>query len=115
MGRPSRPATASSSACRSTRITSTTFRRTVLSLGSSSARVRASLFRFYADNFCDAMGALYDFMTAKGATVVGATSTDGYDHSETKSTRDGKFVGGMPFDELGSSSERMRASLFRFL
>merc|ERR1719395_151655 len=42
----------------------------------------------YADNFCDAMGALYDLMTAKGATVVGATSTDGYDHSETKSTRD---------------------------
>jgi len=52
----------------------------------------------YADNFCDAMGELYDLMTAKGATVVGATSTDGYDHSETKSTRDGKFVG-MPFDE----------------
>jgi flavodoxin len=51
-----------------------------------------------ADNFCDAMGELYDLMTAKGATVVGATSTDGYDHSETKSTRDGKFVG-MPFDE----------------
>lgn len=29
---------------------------------------------------------------------MGATSTDGYDHADTKSIRDGKFVG-MPFDE----------------
>ena len=52
----------------------------------------------YGDNFCDAMGELYDLFTAQGATVVGATATDGYEHSDTKSIRDGKFVG-MPFDE----------------
>uniref|UniRef100_A0A7S2FP55 Flavodoxin-like domain-containing protein n=1 Tax=Florenciella parvula TaxID=236787 RepID=A0A7S2FP55_9STRA len=52
----------------------------------------------YGDNFCDAMGELHDLFTAAGATVVGATSTDGYDHADTKSIRDGKFVG-MPFDE----------------
>jgi len=52
----------------------------------------------YGDNFCDAMGELYDLMTAKGAKCVGATSTDGYDHTDSKSIRDGKFVG-MPFDE----------------
>ena len=53
----------------------------------------------YGDNFCDAMGELYDLFTAQGATVVGATSTDGYDHTDSKSIRDGKFVG-MPFDEV---------------
>merc|ERR1711907_797539 len=52
----------------------------------------------YGDNFCDAMGELYDLFTAQGATCVGATSTDGYDHTDSKSIRDGKFVG-MPFDE----------------
>merc|ERR1711968_373543 len=52
----------------------------------------------YGDNFCDAMGELYDLFTKQGATIVGATSTDGYDHTDTKSIRDGKFVG-MPFDE----------------
>ena len=46
----------------------------------------------------DSSGELYDLFTAAGATVVGATSTDGYDHADTKSIRDGKFVG-MPFDE----------------
>merc|ERR1719327_1965503 len=48
--------------------------------------------------FGDAMGELYDLFTKQGATIVGATSTDGYDHTDTKSIRDGKFVG-MPFDE----------------
>mmetsp|Transcript_15077 Transcript_15077/g.18341 ORF Transcript_15077/g.18341 Transcript_15077/m.18341 type:complete len:204 (+) Transcript_15077:153-764(+) len=47
----------------------------------------------YADNFCDAAGELYDCFTAKGAKVYGMTSTDGYDHSESKAIVDGKFVG----------------------
>jgi len=52
----------------------------------------------YGDNYVDAMGELYDLFTAKGATICGFTSTDGYDHTESKSVRDGKFVG-MAFDE----------------
>lgn len=52
----------------------------------------------YADNFCDAAGELYDCFTKQGATVVGAVGTDDYDFIESKSTRDGKFVG-MMFDE----------------
>eukprot|EP00617_Octactis_speculum_P022580 CAMPEP_0185755378 /NCGR_PEP_ID=MMETSP1174-20130828/13880_1 /TAXON_ID=35687 /ORGANISM="Dictyocha speculum, Strain CCMP1381" /LENGTH=211 /DNA_ID=CAMNT_0028433901 /DNA_START=40 /DNA_END=675 /DNA_ORIENTATION=- len=52
----------------------------------------------YGDNYVDAMGELYDLFTAKGATICGFTSTDGYDHTESKSIRDGKFVG-MAFDE----------------
>ena len=38
----------------------------------------------YSANFCDAAGEIYDLMTAAGATVVGMTSTDGYEHEESK-------------------------------
>ena len=31
--------------------------------------------------------------TARGATIIGATSTDGYEHYESKAIRDGDFVG----------------------
>merc|ERR1719331_100148 len=47
----------------------------------------------YADNFCDAMDELKSCFEAQGAVVVGATSADGYDHSDSKSCVDGKFVG----------------------
>eukprot|EP00586_Coscinodiscus_wailesii_P021803 CAMPEP_0172491064 /NCGR_PEP_ID=MMETSP1066-20121228/21749_1 /TAXON_ID=671091 /ORGANISM="Coscinodiscus wailesii, Strain CCMP2513" /LENGTH=184 /DNA_ID=CAMNT_0013259903 /DNA_START=306 /DNA_END=857 /DNA_ORIENTATION=+ len=47
----------------------------------------------YNDNFCDAAGELYDLFTAAGAKVYGMTSTEGYDHSESKAEVDGKFVG----------------------
>jgi len=49
----------------------------------------------YNDNYCDAAGELYDLFTAAGATVYGMTSTDGYEHSESKAEVDGKFVGMM--------------------
>lgn len=47
----------------------------------------------YADNFCDALGELYDFVVARGARVVGAWSTDGYEFMASKAERDGVFVG----------------------
>merc|ERR1719469_1189186 len=47
----------------------------------------------YSENFCDAAGELYDCFTAKGAKVYGMTSTDGYDHEDSKAVVDGKFVG----------------------
>lgn len=52
----------------------------------------------YNDNFCDAMGEIFDLLTEKGAMVLGSVATDDYVHSASKSVRDGKFVG-MPFDE----------------
>jgi flavodoxin I len=53
----------------------------------------------YSDNFCDATGELYDCFTAKGAEVYGMTPSDeGFDYVESKSVRDGKFVG-KTFDE----------------
>lgn len=47
----------------------------------------------YPDNFCDALGELYDFVVARGARVVGAWPTDGYDFMASKAERDGEFVG----------------------
>ena len=47
----------------------------------------------YGDNYCDAAGELYDLFSAKGCKMFGLTSTDGYDHTESKAERDGKFVG----------------------
>lgn len=47
----------------------------------------------YGDNFVDALGLLHDFVTARGARVVGAWPTDGYDFMASKAERDGAFVG----------------------
>merc|ERR1719463_268765 len=47
----------------------------------------------YGDNFCDAMDELATCFKNSGADIVGSWSTDGYDHMESKSVADGKFVG----------------------
>lgn len=52
----------------------------------------------YTDHYCDAAGELYDCFVAKGCKMYGMTSTEGYNHQESKAERDGKFVGLM-FDE----------------
>merc|ERR1712216_660023 len=45
----------------------------------------------YSDNYVDAMGELKDLFENAGAEVVGFTSTDGYEHTESKAIYDGKF------------------------
>jgi flavodoxin I len=47
----------------------------------------------YPDNFADALGELYAFVKARGAMVVGAWPTDGYDFIASKAEVDGEFVG----------------------
>merc|ERR1712161_88049 len=47
----------------------------------------------FTDYYCDAAGELYDQFTAKGCKVYGMTSTEGYNHAESKAEQDGKFVG----------------------
>jgi flavodoxin I len=47
----------------------------------------------YGDHFADALGILYESLKAKGAALVGAWPTDGYDYSASKAVIDGKFVG----------------------
>jgi len=52
----------------------------------------------YADNYCDAMDELATCFEKQGATIVGAWSSEGYEHEDSKSIRGDKFVG-CPFDE----------------
>ncbi len=47
----------------------------------------------YPDEFVDALGIMYEEVTTKGATIVGKTSTDGYEYDESKAEIDGEFVG----------------------
>ena len=47
----------------------------------------------YGDNFCDAMDELKSCFESVGAEVIGAVSTDGYEHNDSKSIAGGKFVG----------------------
>lgn len=47
----------------------------------------------YAENFVDALGMLYDFVTARGARVVGFWPTDGYDFIASKAEVEGEFCG----------------------
>jgi flavodoxin I len=65
----------------------------------------------YADNFCDAMDELKSCFEGQGAEVIGAVGTDGYEHEDSKSIADGKFVG-LPCDEDNQpdmSEERVKA------
>ena len=47
----------------------------------------------YPEHFVDAMGLLYDFVTSRGARVVGFWPSDGYDFIASKAEEDGEFVG----------------------
>merc|ERR1711912_88088 len=52
----------------------------------------------YGDNFCDAIEELHSTFSAAGAKMLGSVSSEGYQHSESKSEQDGKFLG-LPNDQ----------------
>jgi flavodoxin I len=56
----------------------------------------------YADNFQDAMGILEEKISGLGGTTVGQWPTDGYDFTESKAVKNGKFVG-LALDEDNQS------------
>jgi flavodoxin I len=56
----------------------------------------------YADNFQDAMGILEEKISSLGGTTIGQWSTDGYEHSESRAVKNGKFVG-LAIDEDNQS------------
>merc|ERR1712083_951561 len=56
----------------------------------------------YGDNFCDGIEELHETFKAAGAKMVGYVDASSYNHSESKSVRDGKFLG-CPFDEDNQS------------
>ncbi|MFZ5604639.1 MAG: flavodoxin [Pseudomonadota bacterium] len=47
----------------------------------------------YAHEFVDAMLELFNFLKERGATIVGAWPTDGYEFDHSEAVVDGKFVG----------------------
>merc|ERR1711982_183370 len=52
----------------------------------------------YGDNFCDGIEELHDTFQAAGAKMIGYVDTAGYSHTDTKSEKDGKFLG-LPLDQ----------------
>ena len=58
----------------------------------------------YAKWFVDAIGIVYDKVTAGGAKVVGAWPTTGYTYENSVGVRDGKFMG-LAIDEDNQSDQ----------
>lgn len=56
----------------------------------------------YADSFQDAMGILEEKISEQGGETIGYWSTEGYEFTESKAVRDGKFVG-LALDEDNQS------------
>lgn len=52
----------------------------------------------YPSSFVDAMGILYEIVSKKGATIVGAVSPEGYDFEYSRALVNGKFAG-LPLDD----------------
>lgn len=67
----------------------------------------------YPDTFVDAMSELHDVVSERGAMVVGATATDGYEFAGSRAIRDGKFVGLVLDDnnQAGKTDRRIAAWL----
>lgn len=57
----------------------------------------------YGDYFCDAIEELHDAFAATGAEMIGYVSPDGYDFTESRSVRDGKFLG-LPLDSTNEDN-----------
>jgi len=58
----------------------------------------------YGDTFVDGMLVLAEKIEEKGGSVVGFTSTDGYNYDNSEAEKDGKFIG-LVIDEDGQSDK----------
>ena len=56
----------------------------------------------FADTFIDALGIINDEIKKTGATIIGQTSTEGYEFSESRAVVDGKFLG-LVVDEINQT------------
>lgn len=56
----------------------------------------------YADNFMDALGILEEKISEQGGITVGEWTTEGYEFSESRAIKNGKFVG-LAIDEDNQS------------
>lgn len=53
----------------------------------------------FGDTFIDGIGIIHEEIEKTGATLIGETSTEGYDFSESRAVVDGKFLG-LAIDEV---------------
>ena len=58
----------------------------------------------YGDTFVGGIGELYNGIKDRGATFIGAVSTDGYTFDDSEAVVDGKFVG-LPLDEVNEDDK----------
>lgn len=67
----------------------------------------------YGHEFVDALKDLYDFFSERGATIVGAWPTDGYDFEASRAVIDDEFVGlALDLDnQADQTDERLNAWL----
>ncbi|SDH14035.1 flavodoxin I [Pseudomonas benzenivorans] len=67
----------------------------------------------YPDEFLDAMGILHGFLVERGAKLVGAWPTEGYEFKHSEAVVDGKFVGlALDLDnQSGLTEQRLEAWL----
>merc|ERR1712079_150003 len=56
----------------------------------------------YGDNFCDGIEELHETFAAAGAKMMGYVDASAYQHEESKSEKNGKFLG-LPLDEDNES------------
>jgi flavodoxin I len=56
----------------------------------------------YSDEFCSAMGIIYEQVTNSGAKIIGFTSSEGYYHDASKAQLNNQFVG-LAIDEDNQS------------
>lgn len=57
----------------------------------------------YSDEFCSALGIIYEQVKSSGAKIVGFTSTEGYYHDGSKAQIENQFVG-LVIDEDNQSN-----------
>jgi len=65
----------------------------------------------YPENFLDGMGILAEIFEKQGASLIGFTSTEGYEYESSRAERGGQFCGlGIDYENQGSKNkERVNA------
>lgn len=58
----------------------------------------------YSDTFSDGISKIYDAVKGKGVTLIGRTSTEGYNFESSESVIDGEFIG-LVLDEDNESEK----------
>ena len=61
----------------------------------------------YAENFLDGVGIMAEILEARGAELVGLTSTEGYEFESSRAQRDDRFLGlAIDYENQGSMNKQ---------